>query len=711
MQLFPFFSHTIMDENAPSMLITGTIDNDGGQDAENQAAKGANKHKLIVNDTPIRPLSLIASPASSASSSSTISSVFDEEENGAGTPSTPPSFEGLYDQPEKNGKTTDKNSAPSLFTTRLRAPQQASTLEQLEECDQLPQHLDPSDDVAINRHSEQLDESPLPPRRAYKPKLMDDIKTDISNIAAKFEESVPDEASTSSNQIVTIEDTGSHPVEPLAQETLSPTSHYSTGKSDGDEHNSLGPSLPAVKVEGEKLNARSRNSRALGVSSPDSTLTTRVLRSTTRKAALNLSSRFEEMAKSMASANSMVERSSTNCGSAATVEPKQSLAGCSSSEPASLSNERNKPPSEPEVSIDASVALTKAVTEPQRGRKTTKASLKSAVEPGLTTLVNELQPVSTHGGEPLSTTQHEQENNAHIHSAVGSSNDSNELLDQEPNAISSATSIYPITIPEFKAFGDRVLPKHALQVRIIEKISKYPTSKVKPVDGYIYIFKSELCPGYIKIGMTKQLPESRVKQWTNKCKFSCIHIGGPHDMRFLHCGLVESILKEDLYNERRKFTCKVCKSQKGHRYEYTDSENPRAIGTEHGEWYEISEARALEVVNTWCTWMARRQPYRQQRAMREFWDWKTRRARMEVDVDWTKWTKVSRVDFLQFGLHCIDKKLEASAPAIVRMATDTQTFFTLALMVYFLGFRNVMQAIVASVVALLVTVEFRFLYC
>jgi hypothetical protein len=53
---------------------------------------------------------------------------------------------------------------------------------------------------------------------------------------------------------------------------------------------------------------------------------------------------------------------------------------------------------------------------------------------------------------------------------------------------------------------------------------KHPLSKFNQDQGFIYIFKSPLYPGYVKIGKTKQTPEKRITQWRGQCEFTCIHI-------------------------------------------------------------------------------------------------------------------------------------------------------------------------------------------
>lgn len=41
--------------------------------------------------------------------------------------------------------------------------------------------------------------------------------------------------------------------------------------------------------------------------------------------------------------------------------------------------------------------------------------------------------------------------------------------------------------------------------------------------------------------------------------------------------------------------------------------------TEHGEWFEISETKALEVVNKWRNWIIHQAPYREDATLFSRW--------------------------------------------------------------------------------------------
>jgi hypothetical protein len=143
---------------------------------------------------------------------------------------------------------------------------------------------------------------------------------------------------------------------------------------------------------------------------------------------------------------------------------------------------------------------------------------------------------------------------------------------------------------------------------------------VKPVanlpgDGHIYIFKSAAYPGYVKIGVTTSDPNERQKEWGHKCKFKAIHIDDPNDHRFWNSETIEKLVHSELYDEQRVFECAYCKTkQKGVSHHlHLDAK------TKHGEWFEITETRALEVVNKWRNWAVTHEPYTVLDTLRPFW--------------------------------------------------------------------------------------------
>ncbi|KAL5327962.1 hypothetical protein ACEPPN_005668 [Leptodophora sp. 'Broadleaf-Isolate-01'] len=208
-----------------------------------------------------------------------------------------------------------------------------------------------------------------------------------------------------------------------------------------------------------------------------------------------------------------------------------------------------------------------------------------------------------------------------------------------------------------KAHEDKLLkslatPLVALLPRPFRKyfFSHHALSSHETDPGFIYIFKSDACPGHVKIGKTKQKPETRISQWSKGCKFTCIHVVHPDDKSFYHYGVVEKLVEAELWNMRRKFKCGECKKKTSHKHDL------RGKGrTEHGEWYEITEAHALEIVQKWRKWVVEREPYLQTGVLRQHWKWKHDQAMKGGDVDWVKWCSPSRFEHVQYFWHCLHK--------------------------------------------------------
>lgn len=256
------------------------------------------------------------------------------------------------------------------------------------------------------------------------------------------------------------------------------------------------------------------------------------------------------------------------------------------------------------------------------------------------------------------------------------------------------------------------------------------SSKVLDIDeGFIYIFKSNAYPGYVKIGKTKQEPEKRISQWKKQCKlpFTCIHVLDPNDKSFRHYGIVEELVQAELWNERRKFKCKGC--GKGHQFsqqgDATEDESeqemtnatedePQQVNRrgrkpkpkqekkspkknqleqekktlrEHKEWFEITEERALEVVEKWRSWIIKCHPYTRRGVLTPFWKWKYQQAMKSGEIDWVKWRSPGWLERLPYAWYCI------------RTMAEEDLFFVLAFTLFFtasLGLLNLFVPINVS---------------
>ena len=126
-----------------------------------------------------------------------------------------------------------------------------------------------------------------------------------------------------------------------------------------------------------------------------------------------------------------------------------------------------------------------------------------------------------------------------------------------------------------------------------------------PDDGWIYICRSPIFPGYVKIGRTTAGIRDRMDQIENRCKSYSLNLADKKECyNKISCHKrVEQLIHEDLSNKRRCFTCTCKVSHHKH-----NSEEDGKKGTEHSEWFKIDETRAKEVVKKWKDW-ARLNPY------------------------------------------------------------------------------------------------------
>ena len=122
-------------------------------------------------------------------------------------------------------------------------------------------------------------------------------------------------------------------------------------------------------------------------------------------------------------------------------------------------------------------------------------------------------------------------------------------------------------------------------------------------DGFIYIFRIPDRPGFVKIGRTTAMIEDRQKQIMTTCKtYTLETVGTECFISVPWHKRVEGLIHRQLHNERRCFSCTCQVRVKKH-----DSKH-ECGATKHGEWFEIGEQQAMEVVQSWRRWM-RSKPY------------------------------------------------------------------------------------------------------
>ncbi|KAK3169755.1 hypothetical protein OEA41_009139 [Lepraria neglecta] len=173
--------------------------------------------------------------------------------------------------------------------------------------------------------------------------------------------------------------------------------------------------------------------------------------------------------------------------------------------------------------------------------------------------------------------------------------DTGELIDQQ-EIVS--------TPPEFPNFQplEGPGPKSAKVIaHSIFNVMQKPLSDKKELDkGRIYTLRMLSHPGYVKIGRTENTILKRKKQ-IDACFPYGLEIINEDD----HCKTpnhtrIEALVHAELQNYRRYFKC-PCKRK--HRGKLHDCEGNDGM-TQHGEWFEIDEDKACEVVSRWRKWMS-----------------------------------------------------------------------------------------------------------
>ncbi len=233
-------------------------------------------------------------------------------------------------------------------------------------------------------------------------------------------------------------------------------------------------------------------------------------------------------------------------------------------------------------------------------------------------------------------------------------------------------------------------------LRLIRRQKSKPAAESTLNHGFVYIFKSDRFPGHVKIGSTVRAPETRMKEWGTVCKFKAIQVTDQNDKAFMFCRIVEQIVHAELYNEQRRFFCDSCKTKDGRKVKHILAMAKREKGageteldlrpTEHGEWFEVSETKALEVVNKWRDWMIHQEPYNKDAMLLTFWVWKynmgTKRMK-GTEADWEAWRLVGWLDIFRYNLYEFERWLGEVSPLLQKLVNTPGSAVVLAVCVYF----------------------------
>ncbi|KFY36890.1 hypothetical protein V494_04944 [Pseudogymnoascus sp. VKM F-4513 (FW-928)] len=183
---------------------------------------------------------------------------------------------------------------------------------------------------------------------------------------------------------------------------------------------------------------------------------------------------------------------------------------------------------------------------------------------------------------------------------------------QEGEGAEQESSTVPA--PTFFDYNERKLTRGEIRESILKIVKE---NKTKSQDeGYLYIYRSPKCPNHVKIGMTTDTPRVRIDKW-GKCKLPIARVQDDKSVSFLHVQLAENLIKAELHNVRRKYTCHKCKRHKTSPPRQGEEATAKMVN--HEEWYEISEEKALTTVHRWRDWLVSDRPYDEDGGLRPNW--------------------------------------------------------------------------------------------
>ena len=164
--------------------------------------------------------------------------------------------------------------------------------------------------------------------------------------------------------------------------------------------------------------------------------------------------------------------------------------------------------------------------------------------------------------------------------------------------------------PEFQRRNDNEQHAYGVIDSVLKTMECSVDAKQGQDFGYVYILKMDDHPGYVKIGRTTLNVKTRragIQKWV---PWKLTVLSGDSYQRVPYHKRIEQLVKDELYNERRRlkggpgWTPKTAKGGKD--------------GSPREEWYEISEDGAIRCVERWKEWM-RLCPYDEDGRLRNKW--------------------------------------------------------------------------------------------
>lgn len=325
----------------------------------------------------------------------------------------------------------------------------------------------------------------------------------------------------------------------------------------------------------------------------------------------------------------------------------------------------NSPPSQPYVGIGSksSSQRSSAPTSSYSGNSRGQSATPSVVEIGNATPRSDEPPVIT-------------------------IDDSNSSIDESGTSPyrkqNAANTKAEYQIPEFEPWGvkkklvdinDDIIGhiKCGITGRTKEEAMKWKTTgdggktgrkkRVPSTHGYIYIYQSPCAPNHLKIGQTERPRSKRISEW-KICNMPLEEVEYGFEDRFDYFFLAESLIHLELYNYRRRFTCKPCSERKAtakQKAQLKEAQKeaaadhgapaspPRVEVRNHKEWHMVEPDLAKEVVYRWCRWMADHAPFDDRGALKPYWEWRLKKIEKQPStVDWGQWTRPSTMDLILY---------------------------------------------------------------
>lgn len=144
-----------------------------------------------------------------------------------------------------------------------------------------------------------------------------------------------------------------------------------------------------------------------------------------------------------------------------------------------------------------------------------------------------------------------------------------------------------------------------------------PLDSTDRTDGYVYVYEVEGNKGLVKIGYTGRSIETRHKEWEFDCNRDPKILYPTHSgsaMVVPNARRVEALCHAELDHRRIRIYCRGCLKQ-------------------HIEWFEVSVAEAIAVVQKWSNWMTAN-PYQSTQLRSEVkWTLKLEETRKARNID------------------------------------------------------------------------------